>query len=118
MASIRHLQEHACEANRAMGACAYALRRSSAFTPAGLSRCNRRQLIRLLRISPGGYGATVKCKYHASHPPAWSGLSFDQKRQLLQDAEAQYTAAQVDLWPNPEIAANTRALRYLWRLLA
>ena len=41
-----------------------------------------------------------------------------RRRQLLQDVEAQYSAAQVDVWTNPGVAANTRALRHLWKLWA
>ena len=111
------LQENRREARRAKRRYAHALRRS-ALTLSGLSVVHRRQLLRMLRISQGDYDATVTCIDHASRRPPWSGLSFDLKRRLLQDVEAQHSAAEISVVSDPRLPANRRALRYLWNLWA
>ena len=118
LAVTRQLQENSREAKRARRAYAYALRRSRALTAATLTEGHQRQLLRMLRITQGDYDATVTCIEHASHPPPWMALSFEQKRELLRDLEALHTAEQIDGWTNPLTAANQASLCYLWNLWA
>ena len=118
LAVVRQLEETSREAKRVRRNNANALRRNSALTPARVSLGPRKQLLRMLRVCQGDYGAAVTCIDHASHPPAWAGLPQEQKQELLQAIEAQHHAAEVDEWSSPTIAANTHALRYLWRLRA
>ena len=118
LAVVRQLQEARREAQRLRRNYANALRRSRALTLAGLSLYQRRQLLRMLRITRGDYEATVTCIDHASHPPPWSALPFEQKVELLRDLATRYTAETVSAVSNPWNPDNRRDLRYLWNLWA
>ncbi len=93
-------------------------RRRHALTVEKLTAGHRKQLLRMLRIADSDPDTTITCIDRASHPPAWSDLSLEDRKQLLSDLEGEHSAAEVDAWTNALEPDNRPALLYLWNLWA